>query len=188
MSTSPGTGQYHHGDLRRALLDAAMDMLEHEGAAGIGLRELARVVGVSPAAPYRHFDSKTALLEVLAVTGFQRFTLAVNAAAGGDTGAGDRLNAMGRAYVRFALANPNLFRLMFSPELKRSGRPNLRMAADAAFATLREATAAQADGRIAALKAWSQVHGLAVLLLDGQIALRDGEDADAVIAAVISVA
>ena len=186
MSTSPRPGQYHHGDLRRALLDAAMAMLEREGAEGIGLRELARMVGVSPAAPYRHFDSKTALLEVLAVTGFQRFTLAVNAAAG-DTDTSGRLNAMGRAYVRFALANPNLFRLMFSPELKRSGRPNLRMAADAAFAMLREATAAQADGRIAALKAWSQVHGLAVLLLDGQIALRDGEDADAVIAAVISV-
>ena len=184
MSTSPAPGAYHHGDLRRALLEAAMDMLEEQGAAKLGLRELARVVGVSPAAPYRHFDSRTALLEALAVTGFQRFSAAVVEAARA-AGTTSELDAMGRAYVRFALANPNLFRLMFSPELTRSGRPNLRMAADAAFASLRRATAEAADGRIAALKAWAQVHGLAVLLLDGQIARRDGEDVDALIAAVI---
>lgn len=161
-----------------------MEMLEEQGAAKLGLRELARVVGVSPAAPYRHFDSRTALLEALAVTGFQRFSAAITEAARAPGGASE-LDAMGRAYVRFALANPNLFRLMFSPELTQSGRPNLRMAADAAFAKLRLATSNAADGRVAALKAWAQVHGLAVLLLDGQIARRDGEDEAALIAAVI---
>jgi AcrR family transcriptional regulator len=162
-----------------------MDMLATHGAEGIGLRELARVVGVSAAAPYRHFDNKTALLEALAVTGFRDFALAVDAAAR-DVAPGERLDAMGRAYVRFALDHASLFRLMFSPELKRDARPTLRMAADAAFASLRIATANEGDGRIAALKAWAQVHGLAVLLLDGQIALRDGEDIDALIAAVIA--
>ena len=185
MSTSPISGKYHHGDLRRALLDAAMDLLATHGAEGIGLRELARVVGVSAAAPYRHFDNKTALLEALAVTGFRDFALAVDAAAR-DVAPGERLGAMGRAYVKFALEHANLFRLMFSPELKRDARPTLRMAADAAFASLRLATANEGDGRIAALKAWAQVHGLAVLLLDGQIALRADEDIEALIAAVIA--
>lgn len=185
MSTSPISGKYHHGDLRRALLDAAMDMLATHGAEDLGLRELARVVGVSAAAPYRHFDNKTALLEALAVTGYRDFALAVDAAARG-VAPGERLNAMGRAYVKFALEHANLFRLMFSPELKRDARPTLRMAADAAFASLRLATANEGDGRIAALKAWAQVHGLAVLLLDGQIALRADEDIEALIAAVIA--
>ena len=185
MSTSPISGKYHHGDLRRALLDAAMDMLATHGAEGIGLRELARVVGVSAAAPYRHFDNKTALLEALAVTGFRDFALAVDAAAR-NVAPGERLDAMGRAYVKFALEHGNLFRLMFSPELKRDARPTLRMAADAAFASLRLATSSEGDGRIAALKAWAQVHGLAVLLLDGQIALRADEDIGALIAAVIA--
>jgi AcrR family transcriptional regulator len=185
VSTSPISGKYHHGDLRRALLDAAMDMLATQGAEDLGLRELARVVGVSAAAPYRHFDNKTALLEALAVTGFRDFALAVDTAAR-DVAPGERLGAMGRAYVKFALEHANLFRLMFSPELKRDARPTLRMAADAAFASLRLATANEGDGRIAALKAWAQVHGLAVLLLDGQIALRADEDIEALIAAVIA--
>ncbi len=163
-----------------------MAMLEAEGAAGLGLRELARVVGVSPAAPYRHFDSKGRLLEALAITGYQRFSTAMWAAERQSAPA-RRIGAMGQAYVRFALDNPNLFRLMFSPELKRDGRPSLRLAADAAFDTLKAVTAALPEGekRVAALRAWAQVHGLAVLLLDGQIALRPGEDVDALVAAVI---
>lgn len=161
-----------------------MVLLETEGAAGVGLRELARLVGVSAAAPYRHFDSRTALLEALAITGFQRFILAVKAAANAAPEA-ERLDAMGRAYVRFALDHPNLFRLMFSPELSRDARPMLGMAADAAFASLRAVTASAADGRIAALKAWARVHGLAVLLLDGQVKLAEGEDIDVLIASVI---
>ncbi|WP_299729115.1 TetR/AcrR family transcriptional regulator [Devosia sp.] len=187
MSTSPVSGRYHHGDLRRALLEAAMDMLEAEGAAGLGLRELARLVGVSAAAPYRHFDSKTSLLETLAITGYQRFSTMMGEAER-DSPPERRIAMMGQAYVNFALANPNLFRLMFSPELKRDNRPGLRMAADAAFDTLRAVTAAlpEGDKRIAALKAWAQVHGLAVLLLDGQIARRDGEDIEAMIAAVLA--
>lgn len=187
MSTSSISGRYHHGDLRRALLDAAMDMLEAEGAAGLGLRELARVVGVSAAAPYRHFDSKTSLLEALAITGYQRFSRMMGEAER-DSAPEQRIAIMGQTYVRFALANPNLFRLMFSPDLKRDNRPGLRMAADAAFDTLRAVTAAlpEGDKRIAALKAWAQVHGLAVLLLDGQIALRPNEDIGALIAAVLA--
>jgi AcrR family transcriptional regulator len=169
------------------LLEAAMNMLEDEGAAGLGLRELARKVGVSAAAPYRHFDSKTSLLETLAITGYQRFSKMMGEAER-DSAPEQRIAMMGQAYVHFALANPNLFRLMFSPDLQRNNRPGLRMAADAAFDTLRAVTAAlpEGDKRIGALKAWAQVHGLAVLLLDGQIALHDGDDVQALIAAVLA--
>jgi AcrR family transcriptional regulator len=186
VSTSGQTGHYHHGNLRRALLEAAMQRLEADGAEALGLRELARLVGVSPAAPYRHFDSRIALLEALAITGYQRFSKAMHSAEA-DSPPGKVLARMGQTYVRFALDNPNLFRLMFSPELKRDSRPGLRMAADAAFDTLRAVTAAlpEGDKRTGALRAWAQVHGLAVLLLDGQIALREGEDREALVARVL---
>src|SRR5690606_23040863 len=118
------------------------------------------------AAPYRHFDSRAALLEALAVTGFQRFIARTNAVTGG---APDHpLAAMGRAYVLFALENPNLFRLMFSPELKKDARPGLLMAEDAAFGTLRKVLGDDQRGRIKAIAAWAKVHGLAVLMLDGR--------------------
>jgi AcrR family transcriptional regulator len=180
MSTLSNSA-YHHGNLRQALLASALVILERDGEAGLGLRDLARAVGVSPAAPYRHFDSRSALLEALAVTGFQRFTAAMEAVAA--TRPADPMVEMGQAYVRFALDNANLFRLMFSPVLKKDNRPGLRIAADAAFATLRHVAG---DDRHRALAAWAKVHGLAVLLLDGQIAFREGEETEALIAAVVA--
>ena len=183
MSTSTNA-PYHHGNLRQALLEAALIILEKEGEAGLGLRDLARAVGVSAAAPYRHFDSRAALLEALAVTGFQRFSAAMEAVAAGNPP--DPMAAMGKTYVLFALNNANLFRLMFSPQLKKDGRPGLRMAADAAFDTLRHVVGGDMQtGRIKALAAWAKVHGLSILLLDGQIALRAGEDTEALIAEII---
>jgi AcrR family transcriptional regulator len=183
MSTS-ANAPYHHGDLRRALLEAALVILEREGEAGLGLRDLARAVGVSAAAPYRHFDSRAALLEALAVTGFQRFTAAMEAVAAANPP--DMLSAMGKTYVLFALNNKGLFRLMFSPQVRRDNRPGLRMAADAAFQTLRHVSGGDVkSGRVAALAAWARVHGLAVLLLDGQIAMEAGEDIEALIAEII---
>jgi len=156
-------------------------MLERDGEANIGLRELARAVGVSPAAPYRHFDSRAALLEALAVTGFKRFTAAMDAIVADRPE--DLRTAMGKTYVRFALDNANLFRLMFSPQLRRENRPGLRMAADAAYDTLRHLAG---DDRRHSIAVWSQVHGLAVLLLDGQVRLAPEEDVDALLEAVLS--
>lgn len=183
MSTSLNS-PYHHGNLRQALLEAALIILEKEGEAGLGLRDLARAVGVSPAAPYRHFDSRAALLEALAVTGFQRFSAAMEAVAASNPP--DPMAAMGKTYVLFALSNANLFRLMFSPQLKKDGRPGLRIAADAAFDTLRHVVGGDMQtGRIKALAAWAKVHGLSILLLDGQIALRAGEGTEALIAEII---
>lgn len=183
MSTSTNA-PYHHGNLRQALLEAALIILQKDGASGLGLRDLARAVGVSPAAPYRHFDSRAALLEALAVTGFQRFSAAMEAVA--ETNPADPMAAMGKTYVLFALENANLFRLMFSSDLKKDGRPGLRMAADAAFDTLRHVVGGDIKvGRIKALAAWAKIHGLAILLLDGQIAIRAGEDTEALIAEII---
>jgi AcrR family transcriptional regulator len=183
MSTSANS-PYHHGNLRQALLEAALVILEKEGEAGLGLRDLARAVGVSAAAPYRHFDSRAALLEALAVTGFQRISAAMEGVAASDPP--DPMAAMGKTYVLFALSNANLFRLMFSPQLKKDGRPGLRIAADAAFDTLRHVVGGDMRaGRIKALAAWAKVHGLSVLLLDAQISLRAGEDTEALIAEII---
>lgn len=184
MSTSPSLS-YHHGDLRRALLEAALVILEREGEAGVQLRDLARAVHVSPAAPYRHFDSRAALLEALAVIGFQRFSRKLeDVAASGPAETGMPL---GHAYVRFALDNPGLFRLMFSSQLRKDNRPGLRMAADAAFATLRHVMGGNTQGqRNAAISQWARVHGLAVLLLDRQIALPDGQDVEQLIAGVLA--
>jgi AcrR family transcriptional regulator len=184
MSTSTNA-PYHHGDLRRALLDAALIILERDGEAGIQLRDLARAVNVSPGAPYRHFDSRAALLESLAVIGFQRFIRRMEETAQSD--APNVRMAMGRTYVQFALDNPGLFRLMFSPEVRKENRPGLRMAADQAFKTLRYVIGGETEtNRVAALAAWARVHGLAVLLLDEQIALRVGDDMEQLIDAVLS--
>ena len=183
MSTSTNA-PYHHGNLRQALLEAALIILERDGEGGLGLRDLARAVGVSPGAPYRHFDSRAALLEALAVTGYQRFTKAMDVVAEGRPE--NMMSAMGKTYVMFALENANLFRLMFSPALRRDNRPGLRMAADAAYQTLRHISGGDVQtGRVAALAAWARVHGLAVLLLDGQIAIQAGEEIEALITAII---
>jgi len=99
----------------------------------------------------------------------------------------DPMAAMGKTYVVFALQNANLFRLMFSPQLKKDSRPGLRMAADAAFDTLRHLVGGDPrTERVKALSAWAKVHGLAVLLLDSQIAIRAGEDTEALIEEIIS--
>ncbi len=184
MSTSSPNAPYHHGNLRQALLEAGLIILEKQGEAGLGLRDLARAVGVSSAAPYRHFDSRAALLEALAVTGFQRFTARMQAVMASVPD--NPLAAMGKTYVVFALQNPNLFRLMFSPQLKKEARPGLSMAADAAFDTLRQAIGGEGhEARTRTLAAWAKVHGLAILVLDGQIAIRAGEDSEALVAKII---
>ena len=182
MSTSsPETG-YHHGDLKRALLEAALEMLDQEGADGVGLRELARKVGVSPAAPYRHFLSRQALLEAVATEGFRRFS-AMMAAKEADLPEAEQLPAMAEAYVRFALVQPALFRLMFSRQVDKQGNKALHAAAVDAYASLAKAAArevpdAPSEG---AVIAWAFVHGLAMLLLDEQILGVSPQNSDSLV-------
>lgn len=165
MSTSrrQRTG-YHHGDLRASLLRAASELVEKKGIDGLSLRNVARRAGVSHNAPYRHFPSRSALLAAIAAAGFERFRAELEAAerAGG-------LRARGEAYVHFALARPELFRLMFGPAVE--GDAQLREQAGLAFGGLRQAITSHAgqEAPFAALAAWALVHGLSHLLLDRSI-------------------
>jgi len=160
---------YHHGDLRAALLAAASEVLEQEGLSKLSLREAARRAGVSHNAPYRHFPDREALLAALAAQGFGMLAQAQRegAATGG-------LRAMGEAYVRFALAHPQRFQLMFGGLVQVSRHPELRDVATRTFEGLSGALAERAAGAKgasdASVAAWALVHGLAHLLMDERIA------------------
>ncbi|MBU60048.1 MAG: TetR family transcriptional regulator [Alcanivorax sp.] len=170
---------YHHGNLRPALVEEGLALLAEKGGDGFSLRELARRVGVTANASYRHFANKDALLLALAAEGFRRLRAAQEAAEAAADGPGRQLVAGGLSYLRFAHANPALFRLMFSgaAAAHRSGDnddPELTEASAAAFETLRQAVARTGlagddDGHHAALRAWAMVHGFSHLLLDGQL-------------------
>lgn len=192
MSTSTRSAAtkrgYHHGDLKAEALEAARVQLGERGAEDVSLREVARAAGVSATALYRHFPDKTALLEALSDEGFARLAVAQRAAMEAATGTKvDRFNAMGRAYVRFALAEPGLFRLMFTHTPTYDPLTIDPAQAVASLAMLREKAAelvppeqGPAAAQRFALRAWSLVHGLALLLLDGQVE-GDGAMIDAVI-------
>src|SRR5882672_4362697 len=157
---------YHHGDLPAALLRAAGKTLERQGMGGLSLRETARRAGVSHNAPYRHFPDREELLAALAAEGFAML--------------GERLRRqpgreMGEAYVRFALEQPQRFRLMFGGLLPMAKYPELRSAAQAAHQALVAAFKDLPRPELAAAAAWSLVHGLSHLLLDGQFASTDRE-------------
>ena len=171
MSTSrhrkPKNG-YHHADLRPALLAAARRMLAESGPEALSLREVARKTGVSHNAPYRHFADREALLAAVAAEGFAALAERTRAA-GAAAAPGKRLGAMGAAYVRFALEEPNLFRLMFGGAVRGREHPDLAAAGARAYAVLTgEVGVGKESPR--AVAAWATVHGLAHLLLEGQIA------------------
>ena len=178
MSTSRS---YHHGDLRAAAIEAGLKLLEEREADDLGLREVARAVGVSATALYRHFPDKAALLAALAGAGLDRLAAAQRAAAEAAGGGPAGFAATGRAYVRFALANPALFRLLFSAAIPAGDpfkrRPEempeaFRMLLDNAARLAPPDSGADAAPLIA-LEAWALVHGLATLILDGQIPRND---------------
>jgi AcrR family transcriptional regulator len=150
---------YHHGDLRAAILRAAGKQLEKHGIAALSLREVARRAGVSHNAPYRHFPDRDSLLAALAAEGFENLAEKTRARQGRE---------MGEAYVGFALSHPQRYRLMFGGLLRLDEHPELRERAHASYAALEKAFAGQGvDARLAAAAAWSLVHGLAHLILDG---------------------
>ncbi|WP_431973139.1 TetR/AcrR family transcriptional regulator [Micromonospora haikouensis] len=170
------TGQrgYHHGDLRRVLLVAAVEAITEAGPAALSLRDLARRAGVSHAAPAHHFGDKAGLLTALAVEGFDLL-------AGALREAGDLLDA-GVAYVRFAVGHRAHFEVMFRPELYRRDDPEVAAARERAGAALRAGVAAlprdgtDPDPEADALAAWSIVHGFATLWLAGTLPPRTGPD------------
>lgn len=171
-------GTYHHGNLRRALIDAAAGLAGREGVESVSLRRVAALVGVSHAAPYHHFKNKADLLFEVGEEGFRRLDAAMVRAARKGRDAEDRLEAMGRAYVRFATRHPNYFRVMFRPELARSPEPDPSSAGQRAFRRLIEAVQACRGNEqgglsdqlmLEVLYAWTIVHGLASLWVDGAL-------------------
>ena len=182
MSTTPAASNdarpYHHGDLRRALLDAAIQAILEVGPAAVSLRDLARRTGVSHAAPAHHFGDKAGLLTAVATDGFRRLaaTLSQTYQATGD------FLEVGVAYVGFAVTHRAHFEVMFRPELYHPDDPELVRARDAARALLYPPAAEAAnspDGRgdvRAGVAAWSLVHGLATLWLNQNLPPQLGDD------------
>lgn len=167
----PRRSSYHHGALRQALLDAARDLLAERGAAGFNLSELARRLGVSSAAPYRHFADRDALLETLAEEGYRELLAGLTQAADAASDAGDRIIRLGRAYLQSALDRPAIFEIMFQ---EREGRPVTvgPAAFDVLVASVAEAQEAGAlpsgqSPEVMARTIWATVHGLAVLSARG---------------------
>ena len=172
-ATSIPARRYHHGDLRAALVEAGLALLVASSGEAPGLREVARAVGVSSAAVYRHFPNREALLRALALAGLEQLGAAQTAAmqAGGTTK--DAFNASGRAYVRFALANPSLYRLIFATagatdrtDLPGNDNEPGRLLLGSVARLYGDRLSADGQ-RIVALRAWAIVHGLAMLALDG---------------------
>jgi AcrR family transcriptional regulator len=158
------TSAYHHGDLRRALVEAAVGLLEEKGHESLSLREAARRAGVSHNAPYRHFADREALLRAVAARGFNEL-----AGRMADARAKEGFRGVGEAYVAFALGHPKLFGLMYGRQMPADPDPELKEAMRAAEAPLRSAFEGHVpagETNAAMLAAWSVVHGLAHLLID----------------------
>jgi len=167
---------YHHGDLRRAVIETAMGMLHEDKGWQFTLREVARRAGVSHAAPYKHFPDKAALLAEMALLGFDRLREALTAAKPQRANSmRDEFFAMARAYVRFGTSNPALYRLMFSADAGKAVDVHLNERALAAFGVVIELLErGQAEGvlrkrdvRGQAAACWAQMHGITLLTIDG---------------------
>ena len=163
---------YHHGDLKRALLDALSDAVLEVGPASVSLRDLARRAGVSHAAPAHHFGDKRGLLTAFAAEGHRLLADALGQA---SVSSGGDFTEIGLAYVEFALGHRAHFEVMFRPELLRSDDPQLLDAARQSSQHLRGGATGEAaaigtgDAEAVMIAAWSLVHGFATLCLDGNI-------------------
>ncbi|MFF9489411.1 TetR/AcrR family transcriptional regulator [Streptomyces sp. NPDC014676] len=179
----PTERSYHHGDLRRAVLTAALDVIAAQGPAALSLRDLARRAGVSHAAPAHHFKDRAGLLTAIATEGHGLLSTAL--------GEAEDLRELGVRYVRFAAAHPAHFQVMFRPELLRPDDPELLAARDRTRSTLRTAVEAHGDDPATGfMAAWSLAHGFATLLLsrnlDGLLDGRDPEETFRALAGVMS--
>jgi AcrR family transcriptional regulator len=171
---------YHHGNLRPALIAAAVEVITEVGPAAMSLRAVARRAGVTHAAASYHFGDKAGLLTAVAADGYQRLADELRHATGAASGAGEMANGpgleMGVAYVRFAVTHPAHFEVMYRPELYRPEDPELRTA-KATTATMLYGSADPDEMQLArGVAAWSIVHGLATLWLNGDLPDQLGTD------------
>lgn len=176
-------GKYHHGDLRRALLDAAITAIERTGPKRFSLRALAQELNVSHAAAYRHFRSRDALLGAVSIEGMDRLTEALIGAAGASQDPTVILRSCALAYVRFGLDHPGLYQVMFSDAQQRSDET--QSAADGTLVLTARLIAAsqqaggvrEGDAMVQARAAWAMMHGLVDLELHRQFTKREPLDA-----------
>jgi AcrR family transcriptional regulator len=171
-------GQYHHGDLRRALIDQALRTIDSLGVEGLTLRGVGEALGVSRTALYRHFSDKQALISAVAREGFRAFRLALVEAWERHRRGRAGFEAMGDAYLRFAVDHPSHYRVMFGrfvessardPELIREGQGAFRALVDALTEGQREGWVRKDDPLMLAGFVWSVTHGIAMLAIDGQL-------------------
>ena len=173
---------YHHGNLREALLAAAMELIAEKGPAGFTFAEAARSAGVSPAAPYRHFRDRDALLADVARLGFERFAAALETAWNdGEPDPYVAFDRLGRAFLGFARDEPALYAAMFEAQLPPDASLELRQASDQSFAILRRAAEAlcallprqkRPPALMVALHFWALAHGIASLFARGDSGRR----------------
>jgi AcrR family transcriptional regulator len=175
---------YHHGNLREALLEAAIRLIAEVGPTAFTLREVARRAGVSHNAPYRHFRDRDDLMAAVAAQGFRELTEAMLEAAEQQSGALDRLKRAGLGYVTFALHRPEHFTVMFDAPISKRKHPDSAAAAEEAFGTLLGLVkSSQEAGRLPsgdshqmALLAWTMVHGIAKLAITGRLPFRSSTE------------
>jgi AcrR family transcriptional regulator len=177
-----GERGYHHGNLKEALVRAALALIAQKGPAGFTFAEAARWAGVSPAAPYRHFRDRDELLASVALRGFEQFAAALSRA--WDDGRPEPFKAferVGKAYLEFARTEPALYSAMFEAGVPLETNPELREAGERAFAVLRSATerlvaTLPAQNRppvlMMALHIWALSHGIASLFGRGDAGRR----------------
>ena len=191
MSTSEDkkfSGAYHHGDLHAALVAAATELVTCCGPAAVSLREVARMVGVSHNAPYRHFPTRQALLAAVAASGFEMLSQEMKETAA-IVGPEDHLLAIARGYIAFALRHRGVYQLMFSDAISKSDHPELQAVAMRAFANLQEHVEAlnpALDAGAAAVTVWGLLHGIAHLILDNQ--LKPDSDNDPLHTGLVAIA
>jgi AcrR family transcriptional regulator len=169
--------EYHHGDLHTALVEAAARLAAEQGVAALSLREVARIAGVSHAAPYHHFKDKSALLAAVAEEGFRRFDMfQLKALRAAPSRPSAQLKALGKAYVHFAIKNPHFFRIMFRKDfVEPEFYPSLSEVASRTFDRLVTTVSnclkesPETDPMPLSITAWALVHGLASLWLDGPL-------------------
>lgn len=179
---------YHHGDLRRALITAALALLQNKDARSLSLREVAREAGVSHTAPYRHFADKAALLAAIAQEGFSEFGRYLNVALTPGQPV-KSLKDTGVAYVRYALDHPTHFRVMFSSfppdeptnsELYIVSKSTFQILVNVIKSGQAAGVMKAGDPDALALEKWAMVHGLAMLLLDEMLPVTGNSAADLV--------